>query len=333
MIVDNPYNCLIPLIKKKAIETNPILFHKGVNEVFHNIEAEFYDSIHKNMWQSLPIIFEKLASKLVDLSSFNINRTLKLLDIGSGTGLSTELILNSTLGDQIKNITLLDSSYAMIEKSKQRAASWKVADVKFVTGYLDQIHDKYDIVLCSSLLHHIPDLGQFLLKISEIQNPGSYFIHLQDPNSSALQSSVYKKRNNDFKVYKTQRIKQNQTIFNKLKARLYIFRKKLFGTDYVSRVNKELKRLNIIKKSLTASEIWSVTDIHVENLPYSVGEGISIKQIGNYLVTYQNIYNFSYSFFGPLSYELPEDLKAEENKLLFENDKFGRNIAGIWEKQ
>lgn len=328
----DPYKSLRKLIDLKGKEKDPVKFHRSVNEVFHNIEAEFYDTIHVNMWESLPEIFDIISKevliRLPDLQYQN----LKLLDIGSGTGLSTELFLQTELGKSIEHVTMLDSSSVMIAKSKQRSINWAVTSKEFINGYIEDIGDLFDIIICSSLLHHIPDLNRFLSKVGELQKTGGLFIHLQDPNALALNSPSYKERNRIYKEFKAQKQKDERSLYVKIVGGLYRIKKRILGTDYISRVNKELKKQHIIRKNLSASEIWSITDIHVENLPYSIGAGINLDQIDEYLKNYSQIFHFTYSFFGPLSYELPENLKNEEKKLICEGDQLGRNIAGIWTK-
>lgn len=332
--MEDAYKNLKLLIEKKGLEKDPIKFHKSVNEIFHDIEGEFYDNFHANMWNSLPVIFDIISEEITRQIPEINNRKLKMLDIGSGTGLSTELFLKTEIGVKIEQITLLDSSLTMIEKSKERAINWNVDNIEFVKGYIDELSGQFDIILCSSLLHHIPDLTAFFAKINELQNKGGLFVHLQDPNTEAIVSEIYKKRKSRFKKSLLEQKQNNSKIAfgKKIVLILYKIKRRLLGADYINRVNKELKRQKIIRKKLTATEIWSVTDIHVENLPYSTGAGISLKMIEHCLPQYKNLYLFSYAFFGALSYELPESFQKEEQRLLEARDGYGRNMAGIWLK-
>lgn len=329
----DPFFKIRTLVDKKGQEKDVAKFHRSVNEIFHNVEANFYDKRHVNMWESLPPIFELISNKIKEAGIIPDGKKWNLLDIGSGTGLSTELFLKTNLGQYISEVTLLDSSFGMIQKSKERSKKWENVKVNFINGYIDQVDEKYNIIICSSLLHHIPDLKQFFLHISRLQEFGDVFVHLQDPNSFSLNSEIYRIRKEKFEKFrKENKIASNLSLMNFIRSVKKSLKSRLFGSEFINEVNKQLIINKIIYKKLTAAELWSITDIHVENLPYSIGEGVSIDMIGKDLISYSNLLCFTYSFFGRLSFELPDYLKMEEQELLKNKDMNGRNLAGIWLK-
>jgi 2-polyprenyl-3-methyl-5-hydroxy-6-metoxy-1,4-benzoquinol methylase len=322
----NAFDNLKVLINKKGKIDDPVTFQRMVNEIFHDIESVYYDGFHREMWNSLGAVFNRLSEKIYDIGSFSGRLDLKLLDIGSGTGLSTELLLATKISERITDVTLLDSSTGMIEASRKRAASWE-REVNFINGYIEEVPvQKYDIILCCSVLHHIPDLDTFFRRLSELQSPGGLFIHLHDPNGDALKSSDYSER---VKLFKSHRSRKQLSFF----GILYRLKRRVFREDFNSRVNNELLSKGVIRKRLTDKELWSVTDIHVENLPYSTREGISVSSIESFLPSYSLKYKTSYGFFGEMPDSLSGQFKELEEAFSLKDNMDGRHLAGIWVKK
>jgi len=115
-------------------------------------------------------------------------------------------------------------------------------------------------------------------------------------------------------------------VFNKIKRLLK-------PDDYMRSINKDLLKNNIIKEPLTATELWSITDIHVEGLPYSANQGISLAELTKSLAGYHLLSYRTYGFFGALNSNLPDQFKEAEQQLIAEGDKFGRNFGSVWIKQ
>ena len=84
---------------------------------------------------------------------------------------------------------------------------------------------------------------------------------------------------------------------------------------------------------MTADEIWSVTDIHVETKNDTVNKGISLDYFKKQLQNFELIKMRSYCFFGVLKSDLLASCKEKESKLIAENQVNGRNISCIWIKK
>ncbi|HEX8563105.1 MAG TPA: class I SAM-dependent methyltransferase [Flavobacterium sp.] len=316
---------LLPLIKKTGSTLSPADFHSVVNVVFHDAEAPHYDAMHKGMWESLQQQMDLLVSEVIHKGNM-ADQQLHLLDIGCGTGLSTQLLLNSKLGPQISKVTLADTSPMMIQIAKARATEWDI-DHELLNCGIAQITGKYDVILICSVLHHIPDLQEFLEQVNRLQNIGGIVIHLQDPNGDAFEDPEYISRMAEFGKARCNTAKPSPLKAIKKKIKRFIGKK-----DYIDLVNDELLKRNVIKSRMTADEIWSVTDIHVEDLPFSAGKGISLELIAKHLSEYQQITRRSYGFFGPLKSELPTEYQIQEEHLIRENQLNGRHIAATWQK-
>ena len=324
--MNDNYSSLIPLIEKKSLITDPEKFQSLVNVIFHDFESRDYDKMHNEMWESLPYQYELLIKDIGE--HLNDKSNLKLLDIGCGTGLASELLLRTKLGKKIAEVHLLDTSAKMLNLARKRSAGWK-KQIKTIIGEVDIVSDEYDVIIISSVLHHIPDLATFLNHVSRIQKPGGVLITIHDPNSGSLESDLYINRNKEFQQHRlTIRKKKaalSKRVIGKLKRILKI-------PNYMDLVNRELLRQNIIKLPLTEIEMWSITDIHVEGLPYSTGKGISKDLLVKDLQQYNLLSFRTYAFFGLLSNNLDDVYKKKETELSLKNDPYGRNSCSAWIK-
>ena len=254
---------------------------------------------------------------------------LRLLDVGCGTGLGTALLLETPLGRRIARVELLDTSAEMLERCRRRAAGWKVEHT-LRQGTLDALDDgTYDLVLASSVLHHIPDLGLFCGALARRQGPGGLFLHLQDPNPDAGPEAEARREDLARSDGPVQRLAWRLT-WRKLAGRL---RRVLAREgDYISQVNARLLTERIVAAPLTDRELWSVTDIHVGELPYSMGDGIRVSSLRPLLAGYTLVSERSYAYFGEMESALPPALRARERELAGRRAPGGTLLAALWRK-
>lgn len=326
--------CLQPLMDAKGVTASPEAFHRAVNVAFHDAEAPAYDSVHAGMWSTLPQQFELLAGDVL-AGAPHLRRPIRVADVGCGTGRSAEALLATSLGRLAGHVSLVDTSAAMLDQARARAGRWGVP-VTFVEGGVEQLEqDRYDVVLVCSVLHHIPDLHGFLGRIAAAQTDGGVFMHLHDPNAHALASSTYAERAARFRAASEQANAAPRRRAAHLARRVA---RRLMGPTvddtYVNAANATLLRAGVIRAPMTASEMWSVTDIHVEDLPYSTGGGVSLDVIRSALPNHDLLSFRSYGFFGVMGGELPTGaMQAEEQQLIDERGGDGRQLAGAWCKR
>jgi hypothetical protein len=90
---------------------------------------------------------------------------------------------------------------------------------------------------------------------------------MHDPFAEAIESTIFKNRVNEYQeIEKKQQQSLSGRVVRKFKTKLQSF---LGKKDPIEEVNELLLKAGIIKIPLTHIEVWSVTDIHVEDLPYS----------------------------------------------------------------
>lgn len=101
-----------------------------------------------------------------------LDRAMRVLEYGAGTGLVTQ-----ALGDRVGPATLADSSAGMRE-----VLGAKVADGSLAGGRVWDLDlerqpapaDRFDLVVCSNVLHHVRRLEQVLDGLTTLLAPGGY---------------------------------------------------------------------------------------------------------------------------------------------------------------
>lgn len=313
------------LVKEKSNLTDVSSFHKAINVIFHDIEAKYYDTIHAEMWESLQPIYDSFFQNF-DFSKYS---KLKVLDIGCGTGLSTQMLINTPINQHISEVFLLDTSKVMLEKAKSRLDNGKIKYHLFHGELAELEEENFDFILISSVLHHIPNLQGFFDEINKKLKIGGLLFHIHDPNGDAIKNELYLSRVATLKAEMVNRNKRiDVRLINKLKR---IINGK--NPDYIAEVNEILIKKGIVHMPLADYEIWSVTDIHVEDLPYSTNNGISLKTLTTQLKGYKLREVKAYSFYGLMYSKLPKKFKSKELMLFNKDDMNGRNISCLWERE
>ncbi|MFD0795044.1 class I SAM-dependent methyltransferase [Mucilaginibacter litoreus] len=323
--MNNHFKTLEPLIKLKSNIADAEEFHAIVNVVFHDVEAKYYDKLHQDMWKSLPSQYRLLVDNIRPYLT-NL-RKIKLLDIGCGTGLATQMLLEAGTKELIGKITLLDTSPVMLNEAQKRSRKWG-KETEIVNGEINALSGEFDMIIISSVLHHIPDLDSFLKKISDLQAKGGILITIHDPSSEAMHSDIYLDRCREFTEYQKQ-TKPALTLADRIINKL---RRTFWPQNYLDKVNTILINKKVINEPLTGEEIWSVTDIHVEGLPYSKNDGVSKQMLTDALSAYQLINYSTYDFFGTPISNLTSLYLKKEQELSLKGDLNGRNFSSTWIK-
>jgi 2-polyprenyl-3-methyl-5-hydroxy-6-metoxy-1,4-benzoquinol methylase len=312
------------IMNKHGVRCSPEAFQTAVNVTFHNFEAEVYDREHADMWESLPREFARLADDCTEI--VKCHQDLHLLDIGCGTGLATDCLLKTHLGRKIKSVDLLDTSQTMLKKVAERARGWGI-QFSIKEGLIDSVPSsrKYSLIVTCSVLHHVPDLPEFLGRIRGLQPDGGIFVHLQDPNGDYLKDPKYLNRVKQAEGRKLLPKSVARFTPKRVLGRIY---RELKGTQhdsYCEKTNRELLQAGVIETPLSVAEIYAITDIHVVD-----GLGISVPRMINWMPEYDLISRRSYAFFGKLASELPPRFKRAEEDLAEKKALNGLHIGAAW---
>jgi SAM-dependent methyltransferase len=307
---------LRPIMEAAGVSLDAAAFHTAVNSIFHGCGAPSYDKLHADMWESLPQQLQLLASDFLGLYP-PPNPKMSALDLGCGTGLATELILQSRLGAFIRQVDLVDPSQEMLDVAAMRESILAVRH-RMIRGTIHNLpaRARYDVILACCVLQHVPELSELLRQVSIRQQPGAIFLHLQDANHDHQDDP--------------ERVKRVERQRNGGRARAA----RLFGrlgrgaATELSKINDELVRRKIVARELSKSEIRSLVDLCVnETRP------ISIRQMKTLLPEYELVSCRSYAFFGVLVSALSTRYGPQERALIAARAPNGSQIAGIWRKK
>jgi tRNA (cmo5U34)-methyltransferase len=123
------------------------------NTVQHafDLAAEDYDRTRRRLVPG----FDDFYRAAIDLIQFPRESSLKVLDLGAGTGLMAAFIAYSFPNARI---TMVDISHEMLERARAR---FELAGPRFrfeVSDYgVDRIQEKYDAIVSALSIHHLSD--------------------------------------------------------------------------------------------------------------------------------------------------------------------------------
>jgi 2-polyprenyl-3-methyl-5-hydroxy-6-metoxy-1,4-benzoquinol methylase len=323
---------LAALAHKAGSNLSPFEFYHVVQTAYHDVESEYYDDLHSEMYFYLENIFNRLFS----LASKE-KVCLRILDIGAGTGL-VETFLAKKHSAILEQIDVVEPNARMIHKLEQKNLAWKLPIVS-KNSYLENagLNQEYDIAICSSVLHHIPDLSTFFSLLRNLVKPGGFILTMQDPRSEVLNDKVATDRRSMFLlqnqvVKKVQRSKiaalkhAAESILRSAGVNKFLSKNALLE----KKVNRLLKDKKIINVHLSIQEIWAIADIHVPGLPGSIGSGISLDQLRRWLPNFEKSAYITYNFFNTNMLELNGNFLSMENKFLSEDDGHGFLFASLF---
>lgn len=190
-------------MRKNKMENNKVL------DAFNKASTD-YDKYRKQAIPHMDIYYNTVI-KLTE----NYQNP-KILDLGAGTGILTELLYKQ---HPQSNITLLDLSTDMLNVAKTKFNNTKF---KYITAdYLEyDFTENYDIIVSSLSIHHLTDEEKKTLyaKIYETLNPQGIFINADQVRGSTEHTEkIYK--NQDETHLSKQNIpeKEKQTLRNRRK--------------------------------------------------------------------------------------------------------------------
>lgn len=130
---------------------------------------------HTNEYdQTLPCIIPHVDLFFSTCLSFIPGTASTILELGSGTGYATSLLLRKNPGFQI---TCMDKSPRMLDLARQKP---ELNPCRFIEGDIteDLPEERFDCIISTLTLHHLPDTARFALikHVLERLNPSGVFI-------------------------------------------------------------------------------------------------------------------------------------------------------------
>jgi ubiquinone/menaquinone biosynthesis C-methylase UbiE len=147
----------------------------------HRLEAEIYDAIHPELLG--PFEQRRVARDLELIASLLGNRSkLCVLDVGCGTGNLTLKFLRR--GYRVKAV---DLSPEMLHELRSKVSPSDSERLEIIEGDVEEIlsatevHETYDIMAFSSVLHHLPDYSSVLARAFLQLRPGGVLYVCHEP--------------------------------------------------------------------------------------------------------------------------------------------------------
>jgi 2-polyprenyl-3-methyl-5-hydroxy-6-metoxy-1,4-benzoquinol methylase len=136
------------------------------------LDAAHFDS-KARQWDENPV-FQERGLKIAQAirQAVPLHPQMSALDYGCGTGL-----LSFPLRDELGTMLLADSSGGMLDVVARKIAAHGMTNM--TTMKLDLLIDpppaqRFDLIVTSMTLHHVPDTDHILHVFHELLNPGGY---------------------------------------------------------------------------------------------------------------------------------------------------------------
>ncbi len=161
---------LVVIVIKDDIDDEILRRIKDENIKVHNIEAEIYDTIHSEIFNTYEQ--EKTTKDVQIILREIIVKNPAVLDIGCGTGnLSLKFLKYGC------KVTGVDVSRNMLDMLRKRSTSDSLELINTdVDSFLIRSGKKFDIICISSVLHHLPDYMHTLTNVLSMLNNGIIYI-------------------------------------------------------------------------------------------------------------------------------------------------------------
>jgi len=202
----------------------------------------------------------KLISKLAN------KKTLKVLEIGCGTGNLTRVFLS----EPGFNVIALDVSRFMLDRLSEKLTSEEKKRVSFVCSdwesWLNNSSEKVDVIACCGALHHIPEYWQLLEQSFPMVLEKGFVYIACEPLHISLRS---RGANLIFNVDKMLSAPKNFILF--IYSGVVICIKKIFGVKMFSLIRTIYRRLMSIsaKQRDEDNEIFDLVEFYSEGLDHS----------------------------------------------------------------
>jgi len=123
--------------------------NKGIEEII-KLNRDFYTKHNESFDKSRSFGFWEGFNNILEF----IPQNLKILDLGCGNARFLKFLLEKNI--EIKGYLGLDNSYEFILKNSQIYQNYEFKELDVILN-LDQISQKYSLIVAFGITHHIPD--------------------------------------------------------------------------------------------------------------------------------------------------------------------------------
>jgi SAM-dependent methyltransferase len=146
----------------------------------YNAEAtrEYIDAAPHVKHAALRKLYGKLVVRVFD-SARTYTKTPKVLDLGAGEGSATLPFLE--LGAKVVAVDISHSQLDALERKCKHFGNMLEVRCEDINDALKDRSKKYDIIVVTSFLHHVPDYLGMIREAATVLNPHGQFFFFQDP--------------------------------------------------------------------------------------------------------------------------------------------------------
>ena len=140
------------------------------------------------------------------ISKLDLKGDEHILDFGSGAGTLSKKLIKLLRNDK-GQLTCLDTSQAFINKTRRKLRDYE--NVIFLLGNIKNLNiesNRFDIIISSWVLHHIPpkDLDDILIEFARcLKKGGKIFIieYIKEPHGISEDDLILIFKNNGLEIY------------------------------------------------------------------------------------------------------------------------------------
>ncbi len=129
--------------------------------------------IKASAWDQNPMHWDRSVAIANEIKRLiPLNREMRAMEYGAGTGIASFL-----LKDDLKEITLMDSSVEMVRITQGKIESSEVKNLKVMKFDLEHdVYDdgKFDLIFTQMVLHHVSDVDSIIGKFRQLLNIGGF---------------------------------------------------------------------------------------------------------------------------------------------------------------
>lgn len=124
-------------------------------------------------WDNNPMHWDRskaIAQKMI--SSLPLNQNMVALEFGAGTG-----ILSFMLKDNLKEITLMDTSQEMVkitDEKIQKTNTKNLTTLNYNLELNDFAEKRFDLIFTQMVLHHVEDIKTIIVRFAKMLRPEGY---------------------------------------------------------------------------------------------------------------------------------------------------------------
>ena len=149
---------------------------------WHDNKAKAFDNYYTSS-----ALFKERYSVWEEMIAKYCNSSYVALDLGCGSG-----VFSVVLAKKSKAVVAVDASSSMLQNSRKKAKSLGLKNISFLQANIESLHlildQKFDIVICSSVLEYVYSLHDVLSTVSCLTKKDGLFLFSM-PNSQ----SIYRK--------------------------------------------------------------------------------------------------------------------------------------------